>query len=139
MRCVSNWGSKPLLTVALSGFLSLISSPALSSDLSFEDGERYYEHSMKDEPESVLPDHWPDHWYVTANTAYADVILDYDENITSKAIDQLIFRQSGRIKNKKVYVSGLFKTCFYCVRFNLACWRYYYLIFNKTSVNNTIN
>lgn len=108
MRCVSNWGSKPLLTVALSGFLSLISSPALSSDLSFEDGERYYEHSMKDEPESVLPDHW----YVTANTAYADVILDYDENITSKAIDQLIFRQSGRIKNKKVYVSGLFKASY---------------------------
>lgn len=108
MRCVSNWGSKPLLTVALSGFLSLISSPALSSDLSFEDGERYYEHSMKDKPESVLPDHW----YVTANTAYADVILDYDENITSKAIDQLIFRQSGRIKNKKVYVSGLFKASY---------------------------
>lgn len=108
MRCVSNWGSKPLLTVALSGFLSLVSSPALSSDLSFEDGERYYEHSMKDEPESVLPDHW----YVTANTAYADVILDYDENITSKAIDQLIFRQSGRIKNKKVYVSGLFKASY---------------------------
>lgn len=105
MRCVSNWGSKPLLSVALSGFLSLISSPALASDLSFEDGERYYDHSMKDEPESVLPDHW----YVTANTAYADVILDYDENITSKAIDQLLFRKNGRIKNKKVYVSGLFK------------------------------
>ena len=105
MRSVSNWGNKPLVSIALSGFLSLISSPALASDLSFEEGEKFYEHSMKDEPESVLPDHW----LVTANTAYADVILDYDENITSKSIDQLLFRKNGRIKNKKVYVSGLLK------------------------------
>lgn len=105
MRRVSNLSAKALASLALTGLVSLYSSQAHSSDLSFEDGERYYEHSMKDEPTSVLPDHW----FVTANTAYADVILDYDENITSKAIDQLIFRKNGSIKNKKVYISGLLK------------------------------
>lgn len=54
----------------------------------------------------------PAQWLVTANTAYADVILDYDENITTKALDQLLFRKTGQIETGKIYISGLFKASY---------------------------
>ena len=48
-------------------------------------------------------------WRITTNIDYSDVIIDFDENITSKAIDQLRFRQNGVIQNNTVYISGILK------------------------------
>ena len=106
MRCVS-----PLFTLALASFVSFAPLQAQAEDLKLDDPDGFFEEpiqfeeSIKDGEQGILPDHW----FVTANTAYADVVLDYDENIASKAIDQLIFRKSGQIQSQKIYISGLMK------------------------------
>lgn len=51
----------------------------------------------------------PANWIISSNTAYADVMMDFDENLTSKAIDQLLFRKNGTIKSGKFYLSGVLK------------------------------
>lgn len=51
----------------------------------------------------------PDHWWLKTSTAYADHMLDFDENLTSKALDQLRFRRENIIETGKLYVSGIFK------------------------------
>lgn len=113
------------LTLAISAgcfSLFLISQPAAQAgELLFDEAEVFGDQpftpapSVKDQPqepvhqETAYQGVLPGGWIVTANTAYADVILDYDENITTKAIDQLIFRKNGLIGTNKIYVSGLLK------------------------------
>lgn len=94
-----------ILSLTVASFLTLNSGFAHSSDFDFDDPNAIYEGSMKDQPQGVLPGNW----MVTANTAYANVILDYDENITTKASDQLQFRKNGVIDTHKIYISGLLK------------------------------
>ncbi len=95
---------RPVLFVL---FCVLLSPLAQASDMVYEDPNTIFEGSMKDH--DTQSDHWSDQWRVTANTAYADVIMDFDENLTSKSIDQLIFRKNQIIDTRKVYISGIFK------------------------------
>jgi len=95
-----------IITFIFTLFTCLSPLKAQDPDLTFDDPEQIFDGSVKDSPQEdfALSD-----WRVTANTQYSDVILDYDENITSKAIDQLLFRKNGVIHKNRVYISGLLK------------------------------
>ena len=68
-------------------FCVVLSPLAQASDMVYEDPNTIFEGSMKDH--DTQSDHWSDQWHVTTNTAYADVIMDFDENLTSKSSSDL--------------------------------------------------
>lgn len=105
MRCVA-----PIIRLALTCSLLLFTQASHASDFEFDHPDDIFASSMKENSytntrEGILPESW----LITANTTYANVILDFDENLTSKSIDQLMFRKNGVIDTHKIYVSGIFK------------------------------